>query len=150
AAILIDTFFANEGLPEPVPGYVEGAVEIVRDAGGMFICDEVQAGFGRTGAAMWGHELSAVVPDVVTLGKPMGNGHPLAGVIAPNDVVSDFQSASTYFNTFGGNPVSAAAGMAVLDVMERERLQDNAAAVGDHVRSGLRKLQDKYPTIAGV
>lgn len=150
AALLIDTFFANEGLPDPVAGYVECAVEIVREAGGVFICDEVQAGFGRTGDAMWGHQLAGVVPDIVTLGKPMGNGHPLAGVIAPNDIVSDFQSASTYFNTFGGNPVSAAAGMAVLDVMERERLQDNAVAVGGHVRTGLHKLQDKYPGIAGV
>ncbi len=150
AAILIDTFFANEGLPDPVPGYVQGAVDIVRDAGGLFICDEVQAGFGRTGDAMWGHELSAVVPDMVTLGKPMGNGHPLAGVIAPNDVVSDFQSASTYFNTFGGNPVSAAAGMAVLDVLEREQLQDNARTVGAYVRRGLEKLQSTYPMIAGV
>ena len=123
AAILIDAFFANEGLPDPVPGYVAQAVDIVRAAGGLFICDEVQAGFGRTGDATWGHELSGVVPDIVTLGKPMGNGHPLAGVIASNDLVSEFQVASTYFNTFGGNPVSAAAGQAVLDVLERESLQ---------------------------
>lgn len=150
AAILIDTFFANEGLPDPVPGYVARAVEIVRNAGGLFICDEVQAGFGRTGDAMWGHELSHVVPDIVTLGKPMGNGHPLAGVVADNQLVSEFQSASTYFNTFGGNPVSAAAGAAVLDVLEQERLQENARTVGAHVRAGLQRLMDKHSIIAGV
>ncbi|MDH6197363.1 4-aminobutyrate aminotransferase-like enzyme [Mycobacterium frederiksbergense] len=150
AALLVDTFFANEGLPDPVPGYVTRAVDIVRAAGGMFICDEVQAGFGRTGDAMWGHELSQVVPDIVTLGKPMGNGHPLAGVIAPNELVSDFQLASTYFNTFGGNPVSAAAGMAVLDVLEQEQLQHNAQSVGSHVQRGLQGLMAKHPIIAGV
>ena len=150
AAILIDAFFANEGLPDPVPGYVAQAVDIVRAAGGLFICDEVQAGFGRTGDATWGHELSGVVPDIVTLGKPMGNGHPLAGVIASNDLVSEFQVASTYFNTFGGNPVSAAAGQAVLDVLERESLQDNARTVGAYMRRGLEKLQSTYPVVGGV
>ena len=150
AGMLIDTFFANEGLPDPVAGYVERAVDIVRAAGGMFICDEVQAGFGRTGDAMWGHELSQVVPDLVTLGKPMGNGHPLAGVVASNDVVSDFQSASTYFNTFGGNPVSAAAGMAVLDVLEQQNLQGSAATVGAYVRDGLENLLAKHSVIGGV
>ncbi len=150
AAILIDTFFANEGLPDPVAGYVAQAVDIVRTAGGLFICDEVQAGFGRTGDATWGHELSGVVPDIVTLGKPMGNGHPLAGVIASNDLVSDFQAASTYFNTFGGNPVSAAAGGAVLDVLERESLQENARTVGTYTRRGLEKLQSTYPVVGGV
>jgi 4-aminobutyrate aminotransferase-like enzyme len=150
AAILVDSFFANEGLPDPVRGYVARAVEVVREAGGMFICDEVQAGFGRTGDAMWGHELAGVTPDIVSLGKPMGNGHPLAGVIAPNQLVSDFQTASTYFNTFGGNPVSAAAGMAVLDVLERESLQDSAKTVGAYVRRGLEKLRDTYPFVSGV
>lgn len=150
AALLIDSFFANEGLPDPVAGYVAGAVDIVRGAGGMFICDEVQAGFGRTGHAMWGHELADVVPDLVTLGKPMGNGHPLAAVIGPNDIISDFQTASTYFNTFGGNPVSAAAGMAVLDVLEREDLLANATAVGAHVRTGLERLMAKYDVVGGV
>jgi 4-aminobutyrate aminotransferase-like enzyme len=150
AAILVDSFFANEGLPDPVPGYVARAVEAVRAAGGLFVCDEVQAGFGRTGDAMWGHELSGVVPDIVTLGKPMGNGHPLAGVVAANGLVSDFQAASTYFNTFGGNPVSAAAGMAVLDVLENEQLQRNAQAVGGYVREGLEKLAARHDVVGGV
>lgn len=150
AAILIDSFFANEGLPDPVPGYVQRAVEMVRDAGGLFVCDEVQAGFGRTGDAMWGHELAGVVPDIVTMGKPMGNGHPVAGVVAGNPLVSDFQAASTYFNTFGGNPVSAAAAMAVLDVLEEERLQENARVVGAYVREGLEKLAARHDVVGGV
>ncbi|MUL83541.1 MULTISPECIES: aspartate aminotransferase family protein [unclassified Mycolicibacterium] len=150
AAILIDTFFANEGLPDPVDGFVAKAVDIVREAGGLFICDEVQAGFARTGDAMWGHQLSGVIPDIVTLGKPMGNGYPLAGAVSSNDLMSDFQSASTYFNTFGGNPVAAAAGMAVLDVLEHQQLRENAREVGQYVRTGLNRLRDKHSVIGGV
>jgi len=149
AALLIDTLFANEGLPETVPGYVAKAVEIVRAAGGLFICDEVQAGFGRTGT-MWGHQLSGAVPDIVTLGKPMGNGHPVAGVVAPTDLIESFGAAATYFNTFGGNPVSAAAGMAVLDVLEREQLLENARTVGAYVKAGLRQLADKHAIVGNV
>ncbi len=99
---------------------------------------------------MWGHELAKVAPDIVTMGKPMGNGHPVAGVVAPNGLISDFQAASTYFNTFGGNPVSAAAAMAVLDVLEEERLQDNARVVGAYVREGLEKLAARHDVIGGV
>ncbi|MCZ4339971.1 aminotransferase class III-fold pyridoxal phosphate-dependent enzyme [Sphingomonadaceae bacterium G21617-S1] len=150
AALLIDTLFANEGLPQPVPGYVTKAVEIVRAAGGLFICDEVQAGFGRTGDAMWGHQLSGVVPDIVTLGKPMGNGHPIAGVVAPIDLVDSFGLAATYFNTFGGNPVSAAAGMAVLDVLVDEGLLQNARDVGRYIRDGLDRLADRHAIIGNV
>lgn len=150
AALLIDTLFANEGLPQPVPGYVAKAVEIVRAAGGLFICDEVQAGFGRTGDAMWGHQLSGVAPDIVTLGKPMGNGHPIAGVVAPIDLVDSFGLAATYFNTFGGNPVSAAAGMAVLDVLADEGLLQNARDVGRYIRDGLDRLADRHAIIGNV
>lgn len=150
AALLIDTLFANEGLPERVPGYVEKAVEIVRQAGGLFICDEVQSGFARTGDAMWGHQLTGAVPDIVTLGKPMGNGHPVAGAIARREWVDKFGLAANYFNTFGANPVSAAAGMAVLDVIEREALQANSKRVGAYVRAGLEKLMHKYSIIGNV
>jgi 4-aminobutyrate aminotransferase-like enzyme len=125
-------------------------VEIVRAAGGVFICDEVQAGFGRTGDAMWGHQLSGAVPDIVTLGKPMGNGHPLAGVVAPTELVDSFGKAATYFNTFGGNPVSAAAGRAVLDVIEREQLLANAREVGGYVREGLDGLMARHAIIGNV
>ncbi|MBL8268443.1 aspartate aminotransferase family protein [Steroidobacter sp.] len=150
AAILIDTFFANEGLPDRVPGYVEKAVEIVRQAGGLFICDEVQSGFARTGAAMWGHRLTSVTPDIVTLGKPMGNGHPLAGVITRRELVDKFGQVANYFNTFGANPVSAAAGLAVLDVIEREQLLLNSKRVGAYVREGLERLKNKHSLIANV
>jgi len=149
AALLIDTLFANEGLPAPLPGYVAKAVEIVRAAGGLFICDEVQAGFGRTGR-MWGHQAVGVTPDIVTLGKPMGNGHPIAGLVAPTDLVDSFGLAATYFNTFGGNPVSAAAGMAVLDVLENERLLENARTVGAYVQEGLNRLANKYAIVGNV
>ncbi len=150
AAILIDTLFANEGLPERLPGYVEQAVELVRAAGGVFICDEVQAGFARTGEAMWGHQLTGATPDIVTLGKPMGNGHPVAGVVTRREWVDSFGLVANYFNTFGGNPVSAAAGMAVLEVIEREGLQDNSRRVGLYVREGLERLRDKHAIIDNV
>lgn len=150
AALLIDSFFANEGLPEPVPGYVEQAVEIVRAAGGLFICDEVQAGFARTGGAMWGHQLTSVVPDIVTLGKPMGNGHPLAGVITRRELVDSFGAVANYFNTFGGNPVSAAVGMAVLDVIERDGLLENSRRVGAYVREGLERLRERHAIVHNV
>ena len=150
AAILIDTLFANEGLPERLPGYVEQAVELVRAAGGVFICDEVQAGFARTGDAMWGHQLTGVTPDIVTLGKPMGNGHPVAGVVTRREWVDSFGLVANYFNTFGGNPVSAAAGMAVLEVIEREGLQENSRRVGLYVLEGLERLWDKHAIIDNV
>jgi 4-aminobutyrate aminotransferase-like enzyme len=150
AALLIDASFANEGLPEPVPGYVAKAVALVREAGGLVIADEVQCGFGRTGDAMWGHQLSGVVPDLVTMGKLMGNGHPVGGVVANSDLVDRFGLAATYFNTFGGNPVSAAAGMAVLDVIEQENLLANAREVGAYVRAGLERLMAKYSIVGNV
>jgi 4-aminobutyrate aminotransferase-like enzyme len=150
AALLMDTLFANEGLPELVPSYAAKAVEIVRKAGGMFICDEVQAGFGRTADAMWGHQLNGVVPDIVTLGKPMGNGHPLGGVVASSDLIDAFGAVSNYFNTFGGNPVSTAAGMAVLDVLEGEKLLEKAQVTGAYVRAGLERLKDKHAIIGNV
>ncbi|MFV3126995.1 aspartate aminotransferase family protein [Niveispirillum sp. KHB5.9] len=150
AALLMDSFFANEGLPDPVSGYVEQSVEIVRKAGGLFICDEVQSGFARTGDAMWGHQLTGVTPDIVTLGKPMGNGYPVAGMVTRRDWVDRFGAASRYFNTFAGNPVAAAAGMAVLSVIEREDIQANSRRVGAHVRAGLQALSAKHPIIANV
>ena len=126
------------------------ALAHVHAAGGFFIADEVQAGFGRLGSHMWGHQKLGVIPDIVTLGKPMGNGHPLAGVVARRDLVEGFTSRNMYFNTFGGNPVSAAVGMAVLDAIEDENLLENAVTVGAHTldklvprsRSGTRFIGD--------
>ena len=99
---------------------------------------------------MWGHEIDGVIPDIVTLGKPIGNGHPLAAVVARADLINEFRERSFYFNTFGGNPVSCAVGNAVLDVMENENLMENARKVGAYVREGLGRLQDKYDLIGDV
>src|SRR5690606_9850685 len=98
----------------------------VRKAGGLYIADEVQAGLGRVGDHMWGFQRHAVTPDIVTLGKPMGNGHPLAGMVTRHELLVDFGNRTRYFNTFGGNPVSAAVGKAVLDVVRDEGLMQNA------------------------
>jgi 4-aminobutyrate aminotransferase-like enzyme len=149
AGMVLCPVFANEGLPNVPPGFMRRAVAHVRAAGGLFIADEVQAGFGRTGR-MWGHELAGVVPDIVTMGKPMGNGHPLAAVVARADLIEEFRDRVMYFNTFGGNPVSCAVGNAVLDVLDRERLVDNARDVGNYVRAGLARLQQRHTMIGDI
>lgn len=150
ACMLVCPLYSAEGLPVVPPGYLAKAVAHVREAGGLFVSDEVQAGFGRSGRHMWGHQLHGVVPDIVTMGKPMGNGHPLAGVVTRAEIMNAFRERVMYFNTFGGNPVSCAVGMAVLDVMEREQLQENARTVGAYVIDGLKKLQEKYDLIGDV
>lgn len=150
SALIIDPFFANEGFPELPSGFLDGAVAAVRKAGGLIIADEVQPGFGRTGGHMWGHQKAGIVPDIVTLGKPMGNGHPIGGVVAGADTINAFRKAFRYFNTFGGNPVSCAAAMAVLDVIEDEKLIENAATVGAYAKSGLTRLADKHGVIGNI
>ncbi len=112
--------------------------------------DEVQVGFGRSGNRFWGFETQGVVPDIVTMGKPMGNGHPLAAVVTTREIASAFANGMEYFNTFGGNPVSCAIGMAVLDVIEAEGLQDNAKKVGGMLLEGLDGLKRKHPLIGDV
>ncbi|HET7640231.1 MAG TPA: aminotransferase class III-fold pyridoxal phosphate-dependent enzyme, partial [Ktedonobacteraceae bacterium] len=112
--------------------------------------DEVQVGFGRVGTHFWGFETQDVVPDIVTMGKPMGNGHPLAAVVTTPEIAASFNNGMEYFNTFGGNPVSCAIGLAVLDVIADEQLQANALEVGQHLMDGLRKLMDTYPLIGDV
>ncbi|MEX2523498.1 MAG: aminotransferase class III-fold pyridoxal phosphate-dependent enzyme [Gammaproteobacteria bacterium] len=150
AGLVMCPDFANEGLLNVPPGFLEKAVERVRKAGGLFIADEVQAGFGRSGRHMWTYQWYGVVPDIVTLGKPMGNGHPLSGVVARPELIDAFGAHAMYFNTFGGNPVSCAVGMAVLDVLERENLLQNAVDTGAYVTEGLRRLQDKHDLIGDV
>jgi|BarGraNGADG00212_1021973.scaffolds.fasta_scaffold01152_3 4-aminobutyrate aminotransferase-like enzyme len=150
AALLLDTIFSSDGiLPDP-PGMLRAAVEAIHAVGGLFIADEVQAGFGRLGAGMWGFGRHDVIPDIVTLGKPMGNGFPLAGVVARPDVAAGFGARTRYFNTFGGNSVACAVGMAVLDVIEDLGLVDHAAAVGSHLVDGLRQLADRHEVIGDV
>lgn len=130
--------------------YLKSAFKAVRDAGGLCIVDEVQVGFGRSGSRFWAFETQGVVPDIVTLGKPMGNGHPLAAVVTTHEIAAAFANGMEYFNTFGGNPVSCAIGMAVLDVIEAEGLQENAKTVGDALLNGLNGLKQKYPLIGDV
>jgi len=131
-------------------GYMAGAFELVRDAGGVCVADEVQVGFGRVGTHFWAFETQDVVPDIVTLGKPMGNGHPIGAVVTTSEIADSFKTGMEYFNTYGGNPVSCGIGMAVLDVIEEEGLQENARAVGDLLLGGLRKLREEHTLIGDV
>jgi len=148
--LLIDTLFANEGLPRVPASFVNKAAALIRAAGGLFIADEVQSGFGRTGDHLWGHQAHGVVPDIVTLGKPMGNGYPLAGLITHKALVESFGRHAMYFNTFGGSPVAAAVGMAVLDVIEEQQLLHNAQNVGAYVQQRLQVLAGKHSIIGDV
>jgi 4-aminobutyrate aminotransferase-like enzyme len=147
SAMMLCPIFANEGLPTVAPGFFDAAAAEIRAAGGLILCDEVQPGFGRIGQ-WWGHRWLGIAPDVVTLGKPMGNGHPVAAVIATEAAMAAFRTDFGYFNTFGGNPVSAAAAHAVLDVIEAEALIPHAAAVGAHGLDRLRRL--RHPAITEV
>lgn len=150
AAFVIDTIISSSGVVAPPPGYLSKAAEIVREAGGLFVADEVQPGFGRTGRNFWGFEADDFVPDIVTMGKPMGNGHPISSVVTRRDLADRFAEHGHYFNTFGGNPVSCAAGLAVLDVIEKEKLQHNALEVGQHIVDGLRRLADRHACIGDI
>ncbi len=131
-------------------GYMAQAFQRVRAAGGVCVADEVQVGFGRVGTHFWGFETQGVIPDVVTLGKPMANGHPLAAVVTTPEIAASFENGMEYFNTFGGNPVSLAIGMAVLDVIEEEGLQQNARTVGNHLLKGLEELKEQHELIGDV
>lgn len=144
ATWLFDPLFSTEGLNVLPEGYVGGFVERVRAAGGLIIADEVQSGYGRTGERFWGHELHGLVPDLVTMGKPMGNGHPLGGVVLPAALLDEFGPRNMYFNTFGGNPVSSAAGLAVLDVLRDEHLVERARVTGEGLRFELDALAERY------
>lgn len=150
AAIIVDTIFSSDGIFSDPPGFLQAAVEVAHRAGGLFIADEVQPGFGRTGGGLWGFSRHGILPDIVTMGKPMGNGFPMAGVVTRPDLLSQFCEETGYFNTFGGNPVAAAAGSAVLDVIEREGLIDNASDVGAYLKAGLSALMGNRRDIGAV
>jgi 4-aminobutyrate aminotransferase-like enzyme/Ser/Thr protein kinase RdoA (MazF antagonist) len=131
-------------------GYLAEAFRAVREAGGLCIADEVQVGFGRVGSHFWGFETQGVVPDIVTMGKPIGNGFPLAAVVTTPEISAAFANGMEYFNTYGGNPVACAAGLAVLDVMRDEKLQESAASVGARLKAGLERLKRKHPLVGDV
>lgn len=150
AALLVCPYFLNEGFPDHPDGWLKSVAKTVRKAGGLLICDEVQSGFGRTGTHMWAHEKMGVIPDVMTLGKPMANGHPVGAVVAGSDIVGAFRNAYRYFNTFGGNPVSCAAALAVLDELQAENLVANANTVGTYARERLNTLKAKHEVIGDV
>lgn len=150
AALLICPYFLNEGFPDHPDGWLKPVADAVRKAGGLLICDEVQSGFGRTGTHMWAYEKMGVVPDIVVLGKPMANGHPVGGVIAQRDIVAAFREGYRYFNTFGGNPVSCAAAMAVLEEIEAQSLVDNALVVGRYAQTRMQTLAAKHDVIGDV
>lgn len=130
--------------------YLRTSAEHVRKAGGLVIVDEVQTGFGRVGNHMWAHGPQGIVPDIVTLGKPIGNGHPMAAVVTTPEIARAFANGMEFFSSFGGNPVSAAVGMAVLDVLEQEGLQAKARVTGDHLKARFAALAEKYPLIGHV
>ena len=140
AAVLFDPLFSTEGLVKVPAGYIDGLVQRVRTAGGLYIADEVQSGFGRVGRLMWGHELFDSVPDIVTMGKPMGNGHPLGATVMGAELLEAFGAENMFFNTFAGNPVSSAAGHAVLKVMADEQLMPRAAANGALLKRELSEV----------
>lgn len=148
--LIVDSIFSSDGVVAEPRGFLKPAVDAIRNAGGLFVADEVQPGFGRTGDFMWGFLRHGVEPDLVTVGKPMANGYPMAGVIVRAEIVAEFGLKARYFNTFGGNPVAAAAGMAVLETIEQENLQKNAADVGAYIQQGYKELAKDFECIGDV
>jgi 4-aminobutyrate aminotransferase-like enzyme len=150
AALFLDGFFTADGIFTPEPDVVAALIAEARSAGALYVADEVQSGHGRGGDGLWRFPAWGVHPDVVTLGKPMGNGHPIAAVVTRAELADRMAERTTFFSTFGGNPVACAAALAVLDVIEDEGLVAHAADVGDSLRAGLRDLASRHPAIADV
>lgn len=150
AALLMDTSWDSNGVLIAPEGYVSGAAGVVRGRGGLVIADEVQAGYCRMGTHFWGHTHYDLVPDIVTIGKPMGAGHPVAAVVTTPEIAAAFAERRNYFNTFGGNPVSAAVALAVLDVIEEEGLLENATTTGALLGERLADLANRYEVIGAV
>lgn len=149
AGLIVCSIFANEGLPDVPRGFMARATEIVHEAGGLVIADEVQAGYCRSGV-WWGYDVLGFKPDIVVTGKPMGNGLPLAATAASRTLVKTFRAATRYFNTFASSPLQAAVGMAVIDVIEREGLAANVATVGAFLKSALAERKGRFASIADV
>jgi 4-aminobutyrate aminotransferase-like enzyme len=147
AGMIVESMIGCGGQVVLPDGYLVAAAEHVRAAGGLVVADEVQVGFGRVGPAFWGFATQGLVPDVVTIGKPAGDGHPLAAVVTTPEIAASFANGMEYFNTFGGNPVSAAIGNAVLDVIERDNLAENAERLGHRILDGVSALADQHEII---
>lgn len=150
AALVLDLSFMSDGIFPERGDYLQGMIDEVHAAGGVFVADEVQAGFARLGPCMWGFAMQRVVPDIVTMGKPMGNGIPLSAVVFRPEVARDFGEKVRYFNTFGGSSVPIAAGAAVLDVFEHEGVPERVERIGELLRSGIRELLADSPHVAEV
>jgi 4-aminobutyrate aminotransferase-like enzyme len=150
AAFIADSLFSSDGIRPDPAGFLRPVVDAVHEAGGLYIADEVQPGFGRTGEAMWGFQRHGIVPDLAVMGKPMGNGMPIAGVAARPEILEEFGHKIRYFNTFGGNSVCVAAAAAVLDVIEAEGLRQNALDVGGYLRDTLEAIAKENPRISAV
>ena len=150
AAFMCDMIFDTNGGINPPADYFKKSIAKIRQAGGLFIADEVQPGFGRTGDNMWGFQAHDIIPDIVTMGKPMGNGHPMACVVTTPEIAAEFAKKFHYFNTFGGNPVSAAVASAVLDVIENEDLQANAKKVGAYLKKQIAEMASTHPLIGKI
>ena len=150
AAFIGEPIISCGGQIVPPKNYFKSVYKYVREAGGLCIADEVQTGFGRVGSNFWAFQMHDVIPDIVTMGKPAGNGHPLAAVACTQEVANKFANGMEYFNTFGGNPVSASIGKAVLDVIKEEKLQRNASEVGEFLKAQLQQLQKEFPIIGDV
>jgi 4-aminobutyrate aminotransferase-like enzyme len=150
AAFFCEPLLGCGGQIVPPTGYLPAAFQHVREAGGVCIADEVQVGFGRVGSDFWAFSSQGVTPDIVTLGKPMANGHPMGAVVTTPEIAESFETGMEYFNTFGGNPVSCAIGLSVLDVIEEENLQENARVVGGKLLEDLQALQERHPLIGEV
>lgn len=149
AGILLCTIFANEGLVEVPDGFLREMADVVHDAGGLIIGDEVQAGYARSGS-WWGYETYGIVPDIAVMGKPMGNGVPVAGVVASHELVTGFRRKHRYFNTFAASPLQAAAGMAVIDEITDRNLVTQVDAVGLSLKASMKMLQADYPQMGDV
>ena len=149
SCFLADSIFSSDGVhPNPV-GFLKAAIDVVHKNGGVFIADEVQPGFARTGDSFWGFARHGIIPDMVTMGKPMGNGIPVSGLAARHEVMAAFSDKLPYFNTFGGNPVSIAAAQAVLKVIKEEHLQEHCKTVGAKLLSALNDVKDRHPESVG-
>jgi 4-aminobutyrate aminotransferase-like enzyme len=150
AALFLDALFTSDGIFAPPPAYLREVVRRVHDVGGLYVADEVQCGHGRTGQHLWGFQSSGVAPDLVTLGKPMGNGHPVAAIVTRSEIAERFAASSTMFSTFGGNPVACRAALAVLDVIEEDNLIERAYATGARLRATLEALAARHEAVGDV
>ena len=149
AGLIFCSIFANEGLPDFPKDYLTKVAKLVRDSGGVVILDEVQAGFGRTGT-WWGYELSNVSPDIAVMGKPMGSGLPVSGVVATEEITNSFHKKAFYFNTTAATPLQAAVGGTVIDIIQEEGLIENASRIGSYLKSELEKIKDNFDFLGDI